>query len=169
MYQYKTTTGDDVAIQFYQSTKASAAATYRYGTQPGLACRPSTASKAVQAVNSTSSSPTSTPNSNLNESLQKNSASCSSTSTPSVCRRKKNSVDRNTCKKCQIPYAGRMDNEYNSLWINCEQRNCDYWVHIACLGLVVTEEKEQEFSENVKFFCQTHNPNKIPRPRSILK
>ena len=96
MYQYKKTTGDDIAVQFYQSTK-NKASTFRYGTLPEYACRPLAADKAVNTVVNTvsTSTPLSSPAQEVrNESLP-------SSSSPSVRQRKKNN-DINKCKKCSM-------------------------------------------------------------------
>ena len=169
MQQYTTSTNDNVAIQFYQSTtKSKSADVYRYATKPGLAMRTATVSSAVQTELPTNEMLTSTPDVSL-VGLPSGSRSEESTlASPSV-KRKKLASNRNICRKCKISYGGCMDNEYESIWINCEQRGCDYWVHLNCLGFVVKEEDEEIFSKTVKYFCCSHNPKKLPKRRSILK
>ena len=51
-------------------------------------------------------------------------------STPSKKRKHLTPQERNTCEKCKIIYGSRMDDEFDSVWINCNRRGCDYWVHM---------------------------------------
>ena len=139
---------------------------FRYGTSHSLAKRPEKRDCSSQTVAVASTS---------NVSVTPDVACCSksapgeSESTP-LRKRKKQSTpqDRNTCTKCKIVYGSRMDDEYDSPWINCNHRGCDYWVHMYCVGLVVKESDMLTF-EVVKFYCPQHNPNKILRPQSVAK
>ena len=88
----------------------------------------------------------------------------SAVSTPSAKRKRapNNTPDRDKCRKCQVQHGSRTDNDFNSIWINCSHRRCDYWVHCSCLGLVVKEENEENFAPLFHYYCPVHNPKKIP-------
>ena len=77
--------------------------------------------------------------------------------------------DSNTCRKCFVQYGSATDNKYDSVWINCSNRRCDHWVHAYCVGLVIRERKGNYFDKLVKYYCSTHNPNQLPRGKSVHK
>ena len=103
--------------------------------------------------------------SGLNNALSSTPTTSNHPSTPSG-KRKKASVNRNTCRKCLTVHDSETDNKYNSMWINCSQRRCDYWIHAFCLGIVVEETNEEEFAKLFYFFCPSHNPKQLPRPKA---
>ena len=45
------------------------------------------------------------------------------------------SGDQNSCRKCNIIYGIKTDDHMASVWVNCEQRGYQYWVHLRCLDL----------------------------------
>ena len=173
MHQYRTVTKDDVTISFEQSTKTkNNGKVLKYSTNQDLAKPVSKVDKSTQTH--PPATPT-TPHAEPGPSTPSTSNHSSPATTPlavTPSKRRISSIgsgDRNKCRKCQIAYESKMDNDLNSLWINCEQRNCKYWVHLACLGIVVDEEKEDIFTENFQYFCINHNPKKNVKTRAILK
>ena len=93
------------------------------------------------------------------------------TSTPQTPtkRRKKSSTPNmeNKCRKCNVAYQTKMDDDYGSDWINCARRNCIYWAHLYCLGFEVKDEDMDTFTRVTKYYCPTHNPHTLPRPKSL--
>ena len=159
MHQYKTTINEDVAVQFYP-TCGNSPSVVRFGTTPELARRVETkaVSSQTEVVGKVEiSTPTSTP------------IQSSSLSTPSKSKKRKQPDDANVCRICSISYGSRMDDEYGSIWINCISRSCRYWAHLYCLGFSCKDEDQNKLENLVNYYCKVHNPNKIPRPRSIAK
>ena len=79
----------------------------------------------------------------------------STVSTPSKKRCKDSSTtpeSDNICRKCRITYGTKMDDEYNSLWINCGIKKCHYWAHLKCLGFVPKVEDNDDFMDSVNLF-----------------
>ena len=160
MFELKTVTGDDVLLELHQST--SPHVIRKYTTNPSL-LQPTTPITPIAVATSTTPTVATSPSSNSS------SSSGLEVSTPSAKRRKSHTInDRNTCRKCFVHYGSATDNEYNSLWVKCAARRCDYWVHVFCLGLVVKQENERKFNETVKYFCTVHNPKTVPRKSSLL-
>ena len=155
MHQYGTSTGDDVSITFYQATAKKSV--HRFSTKKEYIMKKESRTVSVQTEANvdipTPSSP-STPQLSVSLSTQ-DSTPC--TSTPSK-RAKRNlrQNDPNKCAKCSIKYGTKMDETYDSVWVNCESKNCQFWCHMKCLGMHCSN--EAMFSESVKFFCKTHNP-----------
>ena len=77
--------------------------------------------------------------------------------------------DGNTCRKCGIKWGSERDNKFGSIWINCDARRCNYWVHIFCLGFSYKERDEEEFGQVARYHCPSHNPHKLPRPKTLVK
>ena len=68
-------------------------------------------------------------NSSINESTFQETppASTSTPQTPTRKRRKTSTPNmENTCRKCNVSYRTKMDDDYGSDWINCARRNCTY-------------------------------------------
>ena len=67
------------------------------------------------------------------------------------------SGDQNKCRKCNIIYRSKadihMDPVWDSVWVNCEQCECQYWVHMRCLGFVIHNKNFNIFEESMKYFC----------------
>ena len=163
MKQYKTTVGEDLATQFYQKVSGSLKE-IRYATAPELAIKPKTWSVSVQTeelyINTSITSEVS-----INETSQE-----PPMSTPGIpSRRKKKTADSNNCTKCQIRYGSKIDDKYGLIWINCSAKNCQYWVHLYCIGISCDDEDQEEFGKLVKYFCKLNNPHKVPRPKGVLK
>lgn len=165
MKELKTVTGDDVLVEI------------RHNVTPPVTRRWSTNQEMFSRCNSNSSSttitsPSSAITSPCSSVANMDPTSAPTTSTPSSRRKKKNDpkkMNRDVCQKCLTIYGSRTDNEYNSLWVNCAKRKCDYWVHAYCIGLVINEKDEEKFDSTVKYYCPPHNPMSLPRPKSLLK
>ena len=159
MRELKSTTGDDILVELHQNT--SPAIVKRWATNTSLFNKTapiSSASTPIASSASSSASPTLTDMTVHSETI---------VSTPSSKRRRSGKAnDSNICRKCFVKYGSATDNKYNSIWINCAQRRCDYWVHVYCVNLVVTEGKEDDFDSIVKYFCASHNPKALPRSGS---
>lgn len=166
MKEYKTVTGDNMKVEFYQNTKDEKIC--KYATSLALFNNLDDTGNSVN-TNDSLLAPTmneipapvspcvvSTPNQ----------ASSSLIGTPSSKRKRKEARGDYVCKKCFIKHGSATDDTFNSLWVECEQRRCEYAVHLFCLGIVVPENDEQSFTEMFKFYCPAHNPKKIPRSSS---
>lgn len=46
-----------------------------------------------------------------------------------------NEIDENTCQMCNAKH--NTDNDLDSPWIGCSARDCKYWVHVICIGLIL--------------------------------
>ena len=161
---HKRTTKDDITITFHPSTQKPSSI---FSTIIGDARNKDTRDMGSQVmlIQSTPSLPTmtSTPNRGSPES----GSEC--LSTPSKRKKRSTVADRNKCRKCQLQYGSKMDNDFNSIWINCDQITCDYWVHLACLGFMVGQDEEESFTVMAKFVCPAHIPKHQAAKRSILQ
>ena len=162
MKQYKTTTGDDISMQFFQSTNNKNRSVYKYATKKELVMEKKHSSASTQTRSVCDDEPGPSTDDSVN-------MSSSTPSTPSAKRQKGTPNDRNICKKCKLVYNSKMDDDYDSLWINCAHRGCDWWVHMYCMGIDVRENNIQDFESIVKVYCQSHNPHPLPRPSSKRK
>ena len=54
-------------------------------------------------------------------------------------------------------YESKTDDHMDSVWVNCEQRGFQYWVHLRCLGYVIQDKNTNIFQESMKYFCPSHN------------
>lgn len=68
-------------------------------------------------------------------------------------KKKRPNTDKSICRKCQIQYGSKMDNDYGSIWINFNAKNCYVWVHLDC-----KYEDAETCTKIVKFYCNKHNP-----------
>ena len=161
MKQYKTTVGEDVATQFYQIVSGGLKE-IRYAAAPELAIKPKIWQMSVQTEELYTSI---TSEVSINELSQE--PVTSTPSTPS--RKKKKAADRNNSAKSQIHYGSKMDDIYGSIWINSSVKNCQYWVHLYCIGISSNDEDQEESGKLVKYFCKIHYPCKIPRPKDVYK
>ena len=160
MSQYKKTTGDDIVVHFIQSTKDGKKSTF--ATKPDLVKKEEKRSIGSQTLTDhTDHTTTDAP-------------STSTTPTRSYVSPSKSKVNSstpenaNTCRKCQVRYGTKMDNQYGSMWINCDRKGCSYWAHLKCLGFVCMDEDEEKLNKIVKFYCNNHLGN-LPRSKNILK
>ena len=167
MVEYKIVTGDDSYLELHQSTKSKEVR--KYSTSIPLMTKRLAAlniSPAVNVMNRTiSSEALSSP---ANTSIA--TAPSPLVSTPSG-KRKRETYENgvNTCRKCKVRHGSRTDNQFNSLWTNCNQRRCDYWVHLFCLGVVVQEKDEDKFCKLFDYYCPSHNPKHLPRSSTFTK
>ena len=169
MKQYKTTVGEDVAVQFYQKITGGVK-DIRFGTKPELTMKQQQRDFSVQAdLVTTTSFPEVSMMENSQPNLTLEPTGCSTPGTPSRKKKKRNNTDSNYCGICNIQYGSRMDNDYGSLWINCSAKSCKYWVHLFCIGLSCKDENEEVFAKITKYYCKRHNPHKIPWPKRVLK
>ena len=155
MRDLKSTTGDEILVEIHQNTTPPIVK--RWATDTTLFNRTpvSPSSVATSAASSPNFVSGDTPQASESESI---------VTTPSSKRRKsRNGDDKNICRKCFVSYGSATDNQYDSIWINCANKKCDYWVHGYCINLVVREGKEEEFDDLVKFYCPSHNPHVLPR------
>ena len=71
------------------------------------------------------------------------------------------------CKVCRISYRTELDEQYDSLWIECSTGGCNEWHHIKCQGISSNKTKIKA----IKWFCHVHRekPPKlgIKRPANI--
>ena len=77
---------------------------------------------------------------------------------------KKEKGSQNYCRICNVKYDTKLDKDFDSPWIGCNVKSCNYWVHAFCLGFVVDEP-----SELPDFFCRKHHPTQMPSHRRIIK
>ena len=174
LQEYKTVTGDDALLTLHLNTVKKEV--LRFSTSQELV-KKSIASYLSMPVTSTI---TSTPLVNVVDAIENNGNRAEQTTnpekdsveagTPSAKRKRaKVTGTKNACRKCQTIHGSKTDNDYNSVWINCSYRRCDYWVHGFCLGLVVKEDNEDEFSSLFNYYCPTHNPkkNSVPSRKSL--
>jgi len=84
--------------------------------------------------------------------------------------KKKSSTPENSnnCQKCWLKYGTKMDDSYNSLWVNCNIKKCTYWVHLKCLGFFVKDDDNKDPIKNLYFLCPAHQ-EKQPTPKNILR
>ena len=159
MKQYKTTTGDDVSITFFQTTNNKNRQVYKYATKKELVAGKKFSNATTQTTNSQPEVSEDEDEPGLSQSIES-----STPATPSSKRRKGTPTDRNVCRKCKLVYNSKMDDDYDSLWINCAHRGCEWWVHMYCLGINVADKDVDNFESTVKIYCPTHNPHQLPRP-----
>ncbi|XP_057308062.1 probable basic-leucine zipper transcription factor S [Hydractinia symbiolongicarpus] len=69
-------------------------------------------------------------------------------------------VNCNMCHICEIEHEKDLD----STWVNCNRRNCDYWVHVVCVGIDISD----KWLKNLKYFCPTHNAVRVTAARKRL-
>lgn len=163
MQQYGTSTHDHVAIQFLQSTK-NGVEVHSYGTTPELAAKGDSIMTNVE----NNTTPLNTQENSMPVILNKE-AAASTSITPT--KRKKpleTTGESNICKMCNISYGTKLDNDYNSVWINCSLKNCHYWVHLKCIGIELESDIEDKFLRKMKFSCPLHQSNP-PKPKYFLK
>ena len=79
-----------------------------------------------------------------------------------VCKKEKES--QNYCCICNLKCDTKLDNNFDSPWIGCNVKSCNYWVHAFCLGFVVDEP-----SELPDFFCRKHHPTKCHHIEQLLR
>ena len=170
MIECKRVTHDNIFIEFQRVNENNTNIIHRYATDPKMF--------SCQAMNSSVASSThsinATPVLHEQDTSVGDSAPQSSSqniATPSGKRKRveNENLDKNSCRKCFTLHGSRTDNEYNSLWINCARRKCNYWIHAYCLGLVVEEAAEDRFADSFQYFCPSHNPKRLPKPRSIIQ
>ena len=69
------------------------------------------------------------------------------------------------CQICGEVFGG--DNDFTSTWANCQEKECNYWVHLLCLGLKIKQAKKEKHVMNlVDFFCPIHNMGNIEEARA---
>ena len=106
----------------------------------------------------------------LQESPSNESLQLATPSKVSNSNRKTNQKERNEsnmadfCRICDVKYNSKMDRDYESPWLGCEEESCDHWVHLNCLGFV------SEDAENLsEWYCKKHHPKKMPTQRRVIK
>jgi hypothetical protein len=71
------------------------------------------------------------------------------------------------CQCCGVPHGSPQDNSINSIWLGCESKGCEYWIHLCCLGLLMkksrgkkadeaVEETEDIINKHLQYFCPKH-------------
>ena len=165
-------THDNVAVTFSQSTSSKAGNVFKYATDPTMTVN----QQQVACGTQTQELDCSTLGS-INESASKESSETPQTATPPTptkLRKKSTPNMENKCRKYNVAYQTKMDDDYGSDWINCTCRNCIYWAHLYCLGFEVKDEDMDAFTNDMdaftkvtKYYCPTHNPHTLPRPKSL--
>ena len=56
--------------------------------------------------------------------------------------RMKEKESQNYCCICNLKYDTKLDNDFDSPWIGCNIKSCNYWFHAFCLGFVLDEPSE---------------------------
>jgi len=143
MVEYKKATGDDCYVEFHQTTPFKH--TFRYATSLDLLARRSTAEKETQ-----------TTACDFVESVQISTSNASSESN-SVDNLSEESNVIDSTKAC-----AECEEDQDSLWLNCREEGCDYWVHVCCLGFIIKKEKEEAFVNKMRYRCPVHNAKYIP-------
>lgn len=166
MLQYKTATNDDIAVQFYPSTKTGPGVC-RFATSPELARKTAVSTKSTETCGGFANvTPSATsPTVEVAGPSKKNNANITTPSKKSPSTTPENSK---SCRKCRLSYGTKMDDAYNSVWVNCNTKKCDYWVHLKCLGFALKDEDNPNPIEELLFFCPSHQ-ERLPKPKRILK
>ena len=156
-------TGDDVAITFEQMNVQTASKNvYSFATRKDMIKKSEVACVGTQTtgVVNQAAAEFATP-----ETCKENGNEDADTPTK---RRKLTPSDENVCRKCGISFSSKMDDDYDSTWVNCSRRGCTYWVHMYCLGLEVDDCDNNVFERTVRYYCSKHNPHPLPRAKSSL-
>ena len=59
------------------------------------------------------------------------------------------------CRLCQVKYDTKLDNDFDSPWLGCQNKKCGYWVHVYCLGFLANDAKSM-----TEWYCRKHHPIK---------
>ena len=87
--------------------------------------------------------------------------------TPSRKKKKRNTANSNYCGN--VFSGSKMDNDNGSVWINGNAKNCKYWVYLYYTDLSCKHEDKKMFAKITQYYCKSHNPYKILRPKHVLE
>ena len=59
---------------------------------------------------------------------------------------------------CGVLYNSKMDKEMGSLWLGCDAKGCQFWIHSSCYGF---PNAEDDAFPNIEFHCGKHIQSKI--------
>ena len=67
----------------------------------------------------------------------------------------------NHCRICEVKHGSKLDNDYDSPWIDCSANKCEIWLHLYCLGFMTEDGSDVK----ADWFCRNHQPRKPPAER----